>query len=74
MNLANKLRKFRQQCERETGTPADQIEVPLAHVLDDVCKTLNVPAKQRKKVLGHKGTTRLEHTRNNRIELVQHGK
>lgn len=71
MSLANKLRKFRRQCERESGMSANDIELPLVDVLEDVCKSLKVTSKQRKKVLGRNNTVRLEHTRNHRIQLVQ---
>ena len=71
MILADKLRKFRQQCERDTGATASDIEVPLAALLDDMCKALKVSPKQRRKVLGRKNVIRLEDTRSIRIELAK---
>jgi hypothetical protein len=63
MKAADKLRKFRQQCERDAGTHAGEIEVPLAHVLDDVCRVLNLPTRQHRRVVGRKGYVKLEDTR-----------
>jgi hypothetical protein len=63
MKAADKLRKFRQQCEREAGASAAYIEVPLAHILDDVCKVLNLPTRQHRRVVGRKGYIKLEDTR-----------
>jgi hypothetical protein len=71
MKAANQLRKFRQQCEREAGTSADQIEVPLAHVLDDVCRTLNLPTRQHRRVVGRKGYVKLEDTRDMQVDLAR---
>ncbi|MCL4552328.1 MAG: hypothetical protein M1305_02065 [Candidatus Marsarchaeota archaeon] len=70
MNTADKLRKFRQQCEREAETSATEIEAPLSHLLHDVCRILNLPAKQRRRVLGRKSYVRLEDTRNCRVDLA----
>ncbi|NJM40306.1 MAG: hypothetical protein HC853_05855 [Anaerolineae bacterium] len=65
----NKLRKYRQQCERDTDNSAHRIRVPLMHVLADVCKTLQLSPKQRKRVLGHQGTIKLEDMRAWRVTL-----
>ena len=70
MKAADKLRKFRQQCEREAGTSAAEIEVPLAHVLDDVCQALHLPVRQRRRVVGRKGYTLLEDTRDMQVDLA----
>jgi hypothetical protein len=69
MSLANKLRKFRQQCEREAGTHAGSVELPLAHVLDDVCQTLKLSPKQRRKVLGRRASAELKQLGAERIDL-----
>ena len=69
MKTADKLRKFRQQCERQTGTDATEIEVPLSHVLDDVCQALKLPIRQRRRVLGRKSYVKLEDIREMRMEL-----
>jgi hypothetical protein len=71
MKTATKLRKFRQQFEREAGTPATHIEAPVAHVLNDVCRALGLKGRERKRVLGRKSTVLLEDTRNERVELVE---
>jgi len=63
MKTAEKLRKFRQTCERETGTQAQHIELPLLHVLNDVCQVLKLPQRDRRRVLGQKGVTTLDHVR-----------
>ena len=70
MKLVDKLRKFRQQCERQSGVPATDIEVPLSHVLDDMCQTLKLPAKQRRKVLGRRGWQRFEEIRDMPVRVV----
>jgi hypothetical protein len=69
MSLATKLRKFRQQCEREAGTHAGTVELPLAHVLDDVCQTLKLSPKERRKVLGRKASAELKRQGAERIDL-----
>ena len=71
MKTADMLRKFRKQCEREAGTSVDEIEVPLSHVLDDVCRVLNMPRQQRRRVLGRKGCVKLEDTRGIRVGLAE---
>jgi hypothetical protein len=71
MKSASKLRKFRQQCEREAETSADEIEAPLSHLLHDICKTLKLSGKQRRRVLGRKSYMRLEDTRDCRVDLVR---
>ena len=37
--------------------------MPLAHVLDDVCRALNLPVRQHRRVVGRKGYVKLEQTR-----------
>jgi hypothetical protein len=69
MNLVSKLRKFRQQCERETGVSANDLELPLAHVLDDLGRALAVPSKSRRKVVGRKSWVRLENVKSSRVVL-----
>ena len=71
MKTADKLTKFRKQAEKVAGTHAAHIEVPLLHVLADVCQTLGITGRQRRRVLGRKSTILLEDTRNERIELVE---
>lgn len=71
MKTANKLRKFRKQCEREAGTPATRILAPISHVLDDVCRSLGLSKQERKKVLGRNSTVLLEDTRKERVELIE---
>lgn len=50
-----KLRRFRQQCERQTGKRASGIDIPLLHVLEDICKALRFSKDQQRRVLGRKG-------------------
>ena len=69
MNLATKLRKFRQQCERQAGVSASDLELPLAHVLDDLSQALAVPSKSRRKVVGRKSWVRLENVKSSRVVL-----
>ena len=69
MKTADKLRKFRQQCERQAGADATEIELPLSHVLDDVCRALKLPVRQRRRVLGRKSYVKLEDIREMRMEL-----
>jgi hypothetical protein len=73
MSLADKLRKFRQQCERSAGTPASDIEVPLSHVLDDVSRAFNLSTKSRRKIVGRKSYVRFENLRGSRVELIERG-
>lgn len=70
MKTADKLRKFRQDCEREARAPAHQIEVPLLHLLNDVCTALQLTPRNTKKVLGRKGVQRLVTERQWTAELV----
>jgi hypothetical protein len=67
MTIATKLRKFRKKFERESGTDVSQIEVPLSHVLDDVCRTLELPTSQRRQVLGRRGIAALGRTKARRF-------
>ena len=69
MTAANKLRQFRQCCEKEANTTATEIEVPLAHVLDDVCRLLGLSNRERDRVLGRKSATLLKRALESRIEL-----
>jgi hypothetical protein len=69
MNKPDRLRKFRRQCEKEASKPADQIQVPLLHALSDVCKTLGLTRSQKRKVLGRRGITRLEHLQEWRVSI-----
>ncbi len=55
MKTANKLRQFRQQCEKDAGTPSAAIHVPLLSVLVDVCRTLKLSKKQTRQVIGEQG-------------------
>jgi hypothetical protein len=55
MTTAEKLQAFRLQCERAAGIPINQVEVPLLHVLHDICQVLNIPQSQRLQVLGRNG-------------------
>jgi hypothetical protein len=69
MKTADKLKKFREDCERETGQPAQRIELPLSHVLADICRLLGYPPKTKRKVLGKKTYQRLEHLVDLQVEL-----
>jgi hypothetical protein len=69
MKTADKLRKFRQACEKETGHPAERIELPLSHVLADICAVLKLPARTQRKVIGRKTYVRLETLREHRVEV-----
>ena len=55
MKTANRLRQFRERCERDAGTHASKIEVPLLSVLSDVCKALQLSPKEKQRVLGRRG-------------------
>ncbi len=70
MKTADKLRKFRQECEKETEQPADHIEVSLLHLLHDVCSTLRMSKCNTSKVLGRKGVHRLVNEREWTARLV----
>jgi hypothetical protein len=63
MKSTDKLHQFRRQCEQDTGQSASEIEVPLASVLDDICRLFGLPTKDRRKVLGRSSYTRLEDDR-----------
>ena len=69
MKRADKLRHFRQQYERETGHPAQEIDLPLSHLLADICRLFGFPPKTQRKVLGRKNYQRLEHLVEWRVEL-----
>lgn len=69
MKTADKLRKFRQDCEKESGQPVQNIELPLSHVLADICAALKLPARTQRKVIGRRAYVRLETLRDHRIEL-----
>lgn len=71
MKTADKLTKFRKECEKQAGSPATEIDTPLAHVLDDLCRVLGLKARDRKRVLGRKSITRLETTRDMQVEIVK---
>ena len=55
MSTAKRLRQFRERCERDTGTHASEIEVPLLSVLSDVCKALQLSPQDKRRVLGRRG-------------------
>lgn len=59
MKTADRLRAFRRECEREATLPVADIEVPLLHALHDVCVALRLSAKDRRRVLGRRGCSRL---------------
>ena len=63
MKTANRLRQFRERCERDTGTHASKIEVPLLSVLSDVCKALQLSPQEKQRVLGRRGKRVLSHDR-----------
>ena len=71
MKTADKLAKFRKQCEHNSGTPVAEMEVPLVNVLFDICKALGLTRQQRRRVLGRKSTILLEDIRTERCELVE---
>jgi len=62
MGIVNRLIKFRKACEQEAGAPATDIEVPLSHALDDVCRALNVTKRQRRKIVGKRNLAQLKTT------------
>ena len=64
-----KLRKFRQECERQSGKKPEEIELPLLHVLDDICVALGLGRAARRKVLGRRGIQKLEDIRSWRVTL-----
>jgi hypothetical protein len=70
MKTADKLHKFRQQCEREAATSATEIKVPLSHFLDDVCRLLRLPTRERRRVLGRKSYVKLEDAREMDVKLT----
>ncbi len=63
MKTANQLRKYRQQCEHETGQASGEITVSLHHVLADVCRALKIPPRQQRRVLGRRGGVQLSDMR-----------
>lgn len=63
MKTANRLRQFRERCERDAGTHASQIEIPLLSVLADVCKALQMSPQEKRRVLGRKGKQTLSNDR-----------
>jgi hypothetical protein len=69
MKTANQLRKYRQQFEHETGQTSGDITVSLNHVLADICRMLNLPRQQHRRVLGRKGTMQLTDMREWRVSL-----
>jgi hypothetical protein len=66
-----KLRKFRRQCEREAGKSANEIELPLLHVLVDVCQALGLSKTKRRQVLGRKGVQQLGDYREWHVHLKE---
>ena len=71
MSTATRLRAFRQSCERQTGLPADAIEVSLLHVLADVSDALGLSPRERRHVLGRKGAQALRDYREQRASARQ---
>ena len=69
MSRAKRLQSFRRQCERVTSKPASDIEVPLLHVLADICDALKLSKRSRRRVLGSKGWQHLEDYREWRVNL-----
>ena len=53
------LQQFRQQCERQTGLPASEVELPLLYMLADVCDALGMSPADKRRVLGQKGVKHL---------------
>jgi hypothetical protein len=72
MKTATKLKRFRQQCEREAGCSAHRIKLPLSHVLADVCQALKLSRADKRKVIGRATVTRLEDVKTWRVSLRQH--
>ena len=70
MKTADRLMKFREQCECDAGVPVTRIKVPLTYALFDVCNALKLPKKSQRKVLGKRGYQRLEDFRKFRAVLV----
>ncbi|MCS6846527.1 MAG: hypothetical protein RMN52_02280 [Anaerolineae bacterium] len=69
MNLVKRLIQFRQDCEKQAGVPATEIEVSVGHVLDDVCRVLKLSPKQRRQVLGRRASAQLRRSRQERVDL-----
>ena len=63
MSTAKRLRQFRERCERDAGTHASQIEVPLLSALADVCKALQLSPQDKRRVLGRRGKRTLTNDR-----------
>lgn len=63
MKTANRLRQFRERCERDAGIHASEIEVPLLSVLSDVCKALQLSPQDKRRVLGQRGKRTLTNDR-----------
>lgn len=63
MKTAKRLRQFRERCERDAGTHASKIEVPLLSVLADVCRALQLSPNEKRQVLGRRGKQVLSHDR-----------
>lgn len=60
MKRADRLQAFRRQVERQTRQPAHEVELPLAHVLSDVCKALGLSKADTRRVVGRRGVRHLE--------------
>jgi hypothetical protein len=71
MKTVNQLRKYRQQCERETGQVSGEITVSLNHVLADVCRALKIPSRQQRRVLGRRGGVQLSDMRRWCVSLTR---
>ncbi len=71
MKTARRLRKLRRHCERQSGARAADLELPLSHILHDVCQALRLPPKKRRRVLGRRAWVALEDIRETRVELAR---
>jgi hypothetical protein len=71
MKTADKLKKFRQDSEKQTGQPAHNIQVSMLHMLHDMCRVLNMPPRKTHKVIGRKGVQRMVTEREWTAEIVK---
>ena len=69
MKTATQLKKFRQQCERDAGVSAAHIKLPLLHVLNDLCQVHGISGKQRRRVIGGRGSHLLDDMQTWRVAL-----
>jgi hypothetical protein len=69
MRKVGQLRRFRQECEHQSGKASHEIELPLLHMLADICAALKLSNRQRRRILGRKGIQQLDDFREWRVHL-----